>query len=548
MSYDAVLTRARQCTMLQPGLVGWIEAMVGHESRWLDARDAPSWVGEWVERDSAHGMVDIDVETELGWPESRTYEYSKLYIASDPEVGFSEERVICFRLPRREGRQLLRLVLPSYVEDARRLRFRLDPFPFCASGRFRVDTVQLVAPDDVDVDATFRAELVDLKQRVRRQVVDSEGAATEVCNHLPESLSLELTPRCNLTCGHCSSHGTRELHIRHNRMSGLDATTLARVADELFPGLTGVTLVGRGEPLLADDAVWDVLIDRLRRYDVLLRFVTNGTLLRRRLTAEVMPLIDTVTVSIDGNTDETMRVNRGGVHLETVIAGIRHFHELRRSANIARRPRLGLSWTLKRNNISELPAFIERMAEFEPDLFYSRHLLIFFEKDQGESLIGNPVLTNRYLRPAYASLDRQGIRSDCPPLMDERGDQDLEPTREPSADEPTVVRGADRCPFVHRTAVIHSNGDMPTCSVPFAAVAGNVAEEDSVASVWNGPVLRGVRAAMDTVNEWKQCQSCWYREGQYVSQRAAAADQQRFDLEETTAFTQDAWDFRDYAK
>ena len=31
----------------------------------------------------------------------------------------------------------------------------------------------------------------------------------------------------------------------------------------------------------------------------------------------------------------------------------------------------------------------------------------------------------------------------------------------------------DRCPFVHRTAVIHSNGDMPT-PVPFAATAGNV--------------------------------------------------------------------------
>ena len=42
-----------------------------------------------------------------------------------------------------------------------------------------------------------------------------------------------------------------------------------------------------------------VLVDALQRHDVLLGFVTNGTLLRRRLTPEILPLLDTVTVSID---------------------------------------------------------------------------------------------------------------------------------------------------------------------------------------------------------------------------------------------------------
>ena len=500
-----------------------------------------SWVGDWLDREAQDRMVEIDLETMLPYDQTRAYEYSKLYVATDPGTGFSEDCVVCFRLERRDGPQRIRLVLPTEIADARRVRLRLDPFPFC-TGRHRVASAGFVASSDTDAAATRHAELVDLKQRVRRQVVESEREGVGECSHLPESLSLEITPRCNLTCGHCSSHGTPELHRRHNQMADFDATTLERVADELFPSLTGVTLVGRGEPLLAADAVWNALVDALRRHDVLLRFVTNGTLLSRRLTPELMPLLDTVTVSIDGNSDETMRANRGGVRLEHVLDGVRHFDRLRREANVARRPRLGLSWTLKRNNIHELPDFIERMAEFEPDLFYSRHLLIFFEKDREESLVGEPALANRYLRPAYEALERLGIRSDCPPLMD--GDERSGDARDSDA----AVPERDGCPFVRRTAVIHSNGDMPTCSVPFAAIAGNLAAGDTVETVWNGPVMTGVRNAMDTADEWDQCRACWYREGHYVSQRAAAANQERFDLEAASSFTEDAWDFRDYEK
>jgi hypothetical protein len=82
------------------------------------------------------------------------------------------------------------------------------------------------------------------------------------------------------------------------------------------------------------------------------------------------------------------------------------------------------------------------------------------------------------------------------------------------------------------------------CSVPIANHAGNIADGGRFEDVWNGPVMTGVRGAMDTPSEWNACRSCWYREGHYASQRDAAAQQEEFDLEAAGRVTEEAWDFR----
>jgi MoaA/NifB/PqqE/SkfB family radical SAM enzyme len=522
-------------------------AASGFEGSWHDVATTARWVSPWLRRRSAESMIDIDIETELPWDETRQYEYSVVYFATDLAPKFSDDAKTGFRLYARSARQRVRIAIPGSVGEARWLVLRVDPYPACATGGYRVHSLKLVHPSDADLPATERAQMMALKRQVRAGVVESERSHASECGHLPESLNIELTARCNLTCGHCSSHGTPDLHRRNNQIPSMDPVMLQRLADEVFPALSGVTLVGRGEPLLADEATWAVLVDALGRYSVMLRMVTNGTLLRRRLTLDLMPYIDMVTVSIDGNSEETMSTNRGGVQLDQVLDGVRHFHELRRAAGLARRPKLGLSWTLKRNNIHELPGFIERMAEFEPDNFYSRHLLVFFEKDREQSLIGDPALTNRYLRPALAALRRLGIRSDCPPLMSEESQpaESAAGVRVAISAKPSSGSGdRDRCPFVHRTAVVNVNGNVPTCSVPFARRAGSIADVEHFADVWNGPVMTGVRAAIDTPHEWQQCRSCWYREARYASQREAAAHHELLDPDAVGDFTMPAWDFR----
>jgi MoaA/NifB/PqqE/SkfB family radical SAM enzyme len=484
-------------------------------------------------------FLDVTLVLDLPWEQTATYEHSKLYFAAGEPFEFSEERVVCFRIRWVRRIQTVRLLLPQVVQRARRARFRLDPFPYCAAGTVAVHSLRLVRDDERD-DASRVAVLYALKEQVRQDVEDAEAVKAERCGHYPSGLSLELTPRCNLTCSHCSSHGTAELHRRHNRTGEMTVPRLERLAHEVFPSLTALGLVGRGEPLAVTRTLWEALMRLLRSHRVLLTAVTNGTMLPRRITPDVLPLIETLTVSVDGATPETFAGHRGGASLEQVLENVAAFHELRRASGLTRRPRLGFSWTLMRDNVAEFPRFLRAALDLEPDLVYARHLLVFFEHARDQSLLGRPDLANGPLREAYRLMADRGIRSDCPPLLED-------PVRQVrSAPQPPGRR--DRCMFVHRTAVVAADGEMPTCSAPFAQVAGRSDDEKSFARIWNGPVMRGVRAALDTELEWDQCRNCWYREGRYQAQRAVAdVRKPRYDLQAAGSFTTKAWDFHDYA-
>ena len=248
------------------------------------------------------------------------------------------------------------------------------------------------------IEAARIARLEDLKDRVRQACEAGEQEHAPIMKHFPQSLKLELTARCNLTCPHCSSHGTEELHRRHNQMSEMPVERLIRLADEVFPSLTSVGLVGRGEPLLVSNRLWNTLIQKLDEHHVLLTLVTNGTIVRRRITAEVMRRIETVHLSVDGGTESTFAINRRGSHLSQAIDALEYLNEIRRPLGLARRPRIGVTWTLKSNNVTELPEFIEHAIGIGIEQVTLRHLLVFHGHSRGDPVIDQPELANGPLR------------------------------------------------------------------------------------------------------------------------------------------------------
>jgi MoaA/NifB/PqqE/SkfB family radical SAM enzyme len=482
--------------------------------------------------------VDITVVLDLPWEQTRDYVHSKLYFAVAEPFEFSEADVICFRFRWLRRVQTVRLRLPDRVLTAGQVRLRLDPFPYCTRGTMFVHSVRFAHRDD-DAEATRIADLYALKEQVQHGIERAELAGVEVCEHLPGSLSVELTARCNLTCGHCSSHGEPDLHRRYNRTPEMSLDRLRRLADEVFPSLTSLGLVGRGEPLATSNKLWEALVECLRRDRVFLTAVTNGTMLQRRMTSEILPMIETLTVSVDGATPQTFARHRRGAQIERVLEQVGQFHDLRRASGLTRRPRLGFSWTLMRDNITEFPGFVRDVLAMEPDLVYARHLLVFFERVRGQSLLGHPDEVNPYLRAAYDVMSEHGINMDCPPLM---SDDDSATVPVVAADGPPR---RDRCMFVHRTGVVNVGGEVPTCSAPWVRIAGQLDEAPSFNAIWNGAVLREVRRKLDTDEELDQCRNCWYREGRYSEQRRTADLHVQQAPVEAGSFTNEAWDFTD---
>lgn len=314
------------------------------EPTFVDLRNSQSLVADWALVPAGVRYLDLTAVLDLPGDETRRYEHSKLYVIADSEDEFTEVQVICFRFRWLRRVQTVRLLLPEVVRLADRARFRLDPFPYCSAGRAAVHSLRF-AREDANVEASRVAGLYALKEHTLHAVQAAEEAKLEVCSHYPSSMSVELTARCNLTCSHCSSHGEPDLHRRYNRMPEMSVERLKRLADEAFPALTALGIVGRGEPFAVSNRLWSTLVDRLRRDRVYLTAVTNSTLMGRRVTAELMPLLETLTVSVDGGSQQTFGRHRGGAQLESLLERVAAYDDLRRASGLARRPRLGFSWT-----------------------------------------------------------------------------------------------------------------------------------------------------------------------------------------------------------
>ncbi|MGN8003921.1 radical SAM protein [Acidovorax sp. 22279] len=416
-------TAARSVKSFAPDLAKFITAtsyeLMAVKSLPAQAQGGESLILPKMSVGADDALLEVTLQLDGTRAELGRYLYSKLYYTTHPWAQFSEDAVVCFEVRERFSPQRLQIALPDAVLQAARasgcLRIRMDGLPY-SQGTWQLMEMRLVS-ETHDTTLTQHAKRVAHRQWVREQVRISESSRRVNLPHYPESVSIELTPVCNLRCPHCSSHGMPHLHKHHNCSPEMPVENFMQLAQETFPHVSVVSLVGRGEPTLASDELWNAVTQQLREHDVRMSCVTNGTRVRQRFNASLMPWVHELIFSFDGNTAATFETNRAGAKFETVLDNLRYYHELRNTAPLSRRPQLTISWTLKRNNVAEVPDFVRRIAEFEPDLISLRHLVVFQDKERSESLLDYPEEANAALSEAYAEMDRLGIRHESPPLM-----------------------------------------------------------------------------------------------------------------------------------
>ncbi len=129
----------------------------------------------------------------------------------------------------------------------------------------------------------------------------------------PLVVGWELTLACNLRCRHCASSAGV---ARPKELSPEEALNLC----DQFPALLvqEVDFTG-GEPLLRLD--WPAIAARLREYQIAVRMVTNGVLLKENVPRLLDAGVATVAVSLDGlePTHDRMRGRQG--LFRQVVAG-----------------------------------------------------------------------------------------------------------------------------------------------------------------------------------------------------------------------------------
>ncbi len=134
----------------------------------------------------------------------------------------------------------------------------------------------------------------------------------------PREANLLITHKCNLSCRHCSVYS-------HGELPGeLSPAEWGIILDKLAEAkLFTLTLTG-GEPFMREDFS-EVLQEILKR-PFRVNINTNATLITYEIAsilADAMPRLDTVMVSLDGDSPETHDAIRGKGVFERTMEGVR---------------------------------------------------------------------------------------------------------------------------------------------------------------------------------------------------------------------------------
>ena len=169
-----------------------------------------------------------------------------------------------------------------------------------------------------------------------------------------------LIRRCNLTCKHCYS-----ISADRDFPGELSTEEVFAVMDDLKAFGVPVLILSGGEPLLRSD-IFEIS-QRAKALGFYVGLSSNGTLIdEHNIDAITTIRYDYVGISIDGMRETHDRFRRRQGAFDASLRGIR----LCREHGI----KVGLRFTLTRDNAAELPDLLALMADEEIDKFYLSHL------------------------------------------------------------------------------------------------------------------------------------------------------------------------------
>ncbi len=169
-----------------------------------------------------------------------------------------------------------------------------------------------------------------------------------------------LVRRCNLTCKHCYS-----ISADTDFPNELNTRQVFEVMEDLKQFRVPVLILSGGEPLLRPD-IYDIA-HRAKAMGFYTALSTNGTLIdNHNIDAIASVGFDYLGISIDGIAGTHDRFRRKEGAFEASMRGLR----LCRDRGI----KVGLRFTMTRDNAAELPQLLQLMDDERIDKFYFSHL------------------------------------------------------------------------------------------------------------------------------------------------------------------------------
>lgn len=335
--------------------------------------------------------------------------------------------------------------------------------------------------------------------------------------HAPIHLRLQVASACNLDCYMCSEHN-RPVGERHGTgLISISCDLVDRIATEIFPLSSRLSIGVGGEPMLADTFLY--VLDRAYACNQEVHIMTNGTLMHLDSAAEDMARCVThLNVSLDAATEETYERIRHGGRWQRVRKNLDLFNAYRLAQPQGQRTELTLHFVLMRSNVHELPLFVELAHSLEATAIHGHHVIPVTTEGQAEVLLLEPDLYNRYWAEAHARADALGVRLDIPqpftaPTASSYIDsQDqLEPVgSQRELRRPELASHSIPCASPTLDTYVFYDGRVFPCCHPHAHAKMQVGDlrVQSFEEIWNGPLYRNLRAGLRTGDAPRICKTC----------------------------------------
>jgi len=341
---------------------------------------------------------------------------------------------------------------------------------------------------------------------------------------VPQSLTLELTFRCNLSCVMCPLDLPRIMHdgeqkdfVKERKGVELTSPEVHRIIDDLAKfGVKNLTLTG-GEVFLRHDAL--EIIEHVKNTPMKLCVNTNGWYLRPQIADRLVELgVDSMSVSIDGPDATHDEIRRGKGSFRRLLEGIKNIQDAKRELGV-KRPKIGITVTvsaLNQHRYSEVLDWLKDTGVDTVDFDYMFYTTPEHNRET-EALIPLPVHHKEedqdlpmYLRQvngdtlyaesqkAIAKGEEYGIPVGFGPPL--KTPEQME--RRFLDDEYAFV---EKCFYPWKTFRISPYGDVYSCSIDVAF--GNVRDQ-SVIDIWNNDAYQTFRRALKKRRLFPKCAKC----------------------------------------
>jgi radical SAM protein with 4Fe4S-binding SPASM domain len=409
--------------------------------------------------------------------DGETYEAEQAPLPRDLKPGSSCEIDVSVEIPRKPGKYTLRVDI-----------VRENCYWFTEIGRVIFETPILVTFHSVPLFAS-RIPAIDI--------------------------TLDITNKCPLKCIQC-----RKTYFEtFDEQRDMNFDLFKKISAEVFPHARSVTLSSAGEPLMTKN-LFDA-VDITRSYNVpQISFISAGFHLNPGRAEKIVDNgVTRVEFSIDGASAAVYNKIRIGSDFDKVIKNITYLSEYKKKKK-SRTPLLRFNYVLMKNNIHELPAFIDLAAKLGVEEVQCQHMVIFVDGIKEEALVFDKERSNQYISEAKTRASRHGIRFYHPPLFD-IGEQHTGAKvvldgkiwqQEDQYDyerktHPILQDGMQLCTDPWRKLYIDWQGQVFPCCVWKEEPLGDL-KKSSFLEIWESVRYRELRNGLTTGKLGKSCAEC----------------------------------------